>query len=52
MGFPRCGRLGGVTETSERTDGPAEECSELARARDGDDDAFDRPVRPQLHAHC
>jgi RNA polymerase sigma-70 factor (ECF subfamily) len=47
-----------VSEISARTAVTAVECAEdadLARARDGDDDAFTRivePLRRELHAHC
>jgi RNA polymerase sigma-70 factor (ECF subfamily) len=47
-----------VSEISARTEDTAVECAEdpdLARARDGDDDAFTRivePLRRELHAHC
>jgi RNA polymerase sigma-70 factor (ECF subfamily) len=44
-----------VSEISAGPAAPAEENADLARARDGDDDAFTRlvePLRRDLHAHC
>lgn len=44
-----------MSEISAGTAAPADESSDLARARGGDDDAFTRlvePLRRELHAHC